>query len=121
VAAGVAALTLAGCGAPARGAGTPETVAVEAGDTACRATATSVPTGRLTFAVHNGGRRVTEVYFYAQGDRVLGEMENIGPALRRELTVDPPPGDYQIACKPGMVGTGVRAPPRVTGTVTAGQ
>ena len=59
---------------------------------------------------------MTEFYVYAEGDRVMGEVENIGPGLSRQLIVLlPEPGTYQTACKPGMVGDGIRADFTVTG------
>ena len=35
-------------------------------------------------------------------------MENIGPGLSRDLVVTAPEGSYYTACKPGMVGDGIR-------------
>ena len=46
----------------------------------------------------------------------MGEVENIGPSTKRNLIVDLVPGDYQVACKPGMVGNGIRSALKVTGT-----
>ena len=47
----------------------------------------------------------------------MGEVENIGPGLTRQLIVEVPDGgSYTTACKPGMVGDGIRAPFTVTGT-----
>jgi iron uptake system component EfeO len=47
----------------------------------------------------------------------MGEVENIGPGLTRQLIVEVPDGGtYTTACKPGMVGDGIRAPFTVTGT-----
>jgi iron uptake system component EfeO len=65
--------------------------------------------------LHNTGTRVTEMYIYATGDRVLGEVENVGPATNRDLTVDLPPGNYEVACKPGMGVLSIRFPLKVTG------
>ena len=45
----------------------------------------------------------------------MGEVENIGPGLSRKLVVDLPKGKYQGACKPGMVGDGIRQTLAVTG------
>jgi iron uptake system component EfeO len=46
----------------------------------------------------------------------MGEVENIGPGLTRQLIVEVPDGGtYTTACKPGMVGDGIRAPFTVTG------
>ena len=45
----------------------------------------------------------------------MGEVENIGPGLSRDLVVDLPKGTYEGACKPGMVGDGIRETLTVTG------
>ncbi len=60
--------------------------------------------------ITNNGTKVTEFYVYGEGDRVLGEVENISPGLQRKLVVQlSEPGTYKTACKPGMVGDGIRA------------
>ncbi len=87
---------------------------------ACTLSATSGPAGPTTFAVKNDGSEATEFYVYAaDGQRIIAEVENIGPAITRELTVVLEPGTYETACKPGMVGDGIRAPFTATGTSTA--
>ena len=46
----------------------------------------------------------------------MGEVENISPGLNRKLIVQlTEPGTYQTACKPGMVGDGIRGDFKVTG------
>jgi iron uptake system component EfeO len=46
----------------------------------------------------------------------MGEVENISPGLSRKLIVQlTEPGTYQTACKPGMVGDGIRGDFTVTG------
>ena len=40
---------------------------------------------------------------------IVGEVENIGPGLTRELSVTVASGAYVTACKPGMTGAGIRA------------
>ncbi|GAA4198728.1 peptidase M75 family protein [Streptosporangium oxazolinicum] len=97
--------------APAQGG----PVAVAATDTECKVAVTEVPAGTSTFSITNGGSKVTEFYVYAAGDRVMGEVENIVPGLTREVIVELPAGSYQTACKPGMIGKGVRGPLKVTG------
>lgn len=90
-------------------------VAVNAGDKECQLARATLPAGRHTFEVTNTASQVTEVYIYAAGDRIMGEVENIGPSTKRTLSVDLPAGAYQVACKPGMVGDGVRTALTVTG------
>jgi iron uptake system component EfeO len=122
-----AVLGLAGCGssgggstssngdAPSSGAGVTE-VTVTSSDTACDLSATTGPAGQYTFKVTNSGGAVTEFYVLADGGaRIVGEVENVGPELTRDLTVVLKAGDYTTACKPGMVGDGIQAPFTVTG------
>ncbi len=110
-------LVVTGCGGKGGGGG-PQTTALEvtASDTACTVAKTTLPAGRHTFAVTNKGTKVTEFYVYGAGDRVVGEVENVSPGLRRTLAVDLTAGQYQAACKPGMVGDGIRTTLTVTGT-----
>ncbi len=117
-----AAVALAGCtstappATPPGGAAAPGPITVQAADTSCAVSAGEAPAGTLTFTVTNGGSKVTEFYLYGTGDRILGEVENIGPGLTRQLIVEVPDGGtYTTACKPGMVGDGIRAPFTVTG------
>lgn len=113
VAVAAAALTVSGCSAkesasPEKAAAGPQ-VTVTATDTTCTASATEGKTGTTSFAVTNNGTKVTELYVYGKDNSVLAEVENISPGLKRDLTVDfKEPGTYQLACKPGMVGDGIR-------------
>jgi iron uptake system component EfeO len=75
----------------------------------CEVGATEAESGNLVFDVKNEGSEVTEFYLLAgDGLRIIGEVENIGPGLTRQLVVTAGPGDYITACKPGMVGEGIR-------------
>ena len=88
----------------------PAEVTVDATDTDCKLSATEAGTGPTTFVITNNGTKVTEFYVYGEGGRVLGEVENVSPGLQRRLVVQlGEPGTYQTACKPGMVGDGIRA------------
>ncbi|GGK74207.1 lipoprotein [Sphaerisporangium melleum] len=99
----------------AQAGGKPGKIAVAASDTDCKVSTTDLPAGTSTFAVTNGGSKVTEFYVYAAGDRVMGEVENIVPGLTREVLIELPAGTYETACKPGMIGKGIRNPLKVTG------
>lgn len=116
------ALLVAGCSSggptavgPPASAGAAGPIVVNAGDSTCDVANTSLEAGRHTFQINNTAAQVTEVYVYAAGDRIVGEVENVGPATTRSLTVDLPAGDYQVACKPGMVGNGNRTALEVAG------
>ena len=96
------------------------TITVSSTDDACRLSATEAPAGKLTFDVTNDGSKVTEFYLLDDdGQRIVGEVENIGPGLDRELVVNAAPGTYTTACKPGMKGDGIRADFTVTGSGAA--
>jgi iron uptake system component EfeO len=102
--------------APPQGQGAGGPIQVRASDTACEVSTGEAPAGTVSFSVQNTGTKVTEFYFYGAGDRIIGEVENIGPGLTRQLLVEVPQGgQYTTACKPGMVGDGIRAPFTVTG------
>lgn len=88
---------------------------VDATDTECNLSAETAPSGKISFAVTNGGSEVTEFYLLGEdGLRIIGEVENIGPGLSRDLVLTAPAGQYFTACKPGMVGEGIRGEFEIT-------
>lgn len=90
-------------------------IAVSATDDACELSAAETGSGTLTFNVTNDGSQVTEFYLLGEDQlRIIGEVENIGPGLSRDLVMQAPAGDYFTACKPGMVGDGIQAAFTVT-------
>lgn len=115
-------LGVAACGssgassASTSGAGT---VQVTATDSTCALSHTALSAGTTTFAITNKGSRVTEVYVYAAGDKIVTEKENLAPGLKYQLTAQIEPGSYTVACKPGMVGSGIRTPITVSAASTA--
>ena len=82
---------LAGCtdntttdNAGAAASANPRALTVQSTDTECKVSANTAPSGPLTFAVTNGGSKVTEFYLYGEdGLRIIGEVENIGPGITR--------------------------------------
>jgi iron uptake system component EfeO len=85
------------------------TIAVSSTDDACQLSTTSAPAGPVTFQVKNDGGQVTEFYLYgSDGQTIIGEVENIGPGITRELRADVDAGSYVTACKPGQSGDGIR-------------
>ncbi len=91
-------------------------VTVNASDTVCELSGTEAKTGATTFNITNNGTKVTEFYVYGEGDRVMGEVENISPGLSRKFIIQlTQPGTYQTACKPGMIGDGIRGDFKVRG------
>ena len=97
------------------GASSANALTVSSTADACEVSADEAPSGNVTFSVTNDGSDVTEFYLLGEdGLRIVSEVENIGPGLTRDLVVQVRPGSYFTACKPGMVGTGIRAPFTVT-------
>jgi iron uptake system component EfeO len=109
-------VALAGCGTATPSESSGGAIAVSASDDACDVARDSSEAGTLTFEITNKGSRVTEFYLYAEGDRIMGEVENITPGLTRRLIVEvSDSGKYQTACKPGMQGKGIRGDFTITG------
>jgi iron uptake system component EfeO len=108
-------LALASCTDNAKAGASDGPIQVVSTDSQCTVAAGTAPSGNLTFAVKNDGAQVTEFYLLAEdGLRIIGEVENIGPGLTRNLVVTAGTGKYTTACKPGMQGDGIKAPFEVT-------
>lgn len=91
------------------------TIAVISTDDDCTLSKEEVGPGTVVFEVTNEGSEVTEFYLLSEsGEQVVGEVENIGPGLTRNLVANAAPGKFLTACKPGMVGDGIRVPFEVT-------
>lgn len=78
-----------------------------------------VPAGHVELAVENKGSKVTEVYVLFPDDRIVTERENIGPGTKAKVTAEVKAGSYEIVCKPGMKGDGIRQKVTVTGGTVA--
>lgn len=100
-----------------QGSSSREAIEVVSTDDECRVAEPTAESGNLVFDVRNDGSQVTEFYLFgSDGRRVVGEVENIGPGLTRQLAVTASPGEYVTACKPGMAGDGIRGTFTVTET-----
>ena len=125
VLAAVAVAAVAGCTsnyAAGSAAGSDDrAITVTSTDDTCELSASQAPAGTLTFDVANSGSQVTEFYLLGEdGLRIVGEVENIGPQLNRQLVVNAPAGTYITACKPGMTGEGIRSDFVVTASSDGG-
>ncbi|MFE1960900.1 iron uptake system protein EfeO [Streptomyces sp. NPDC059479] len=90
-------------------------VQVTAKDDACELSKNEFPAGHVELAVENKGSKVTEVYVLFPDDRIVTERENIGPGTKATVTAEVKAGSYEIVCKPGMKGDGIRQKVTVTG------
>ncbi len=119
-----ATVALAACSSPAPSPSeSVPTVTVAATDTTCVINPTTLSAGPLQFAVTNSGNQVTEVYVYGQNSgaftTVVSEVENIGPGTSRDMSATLSAGNYEVACKPGQTGSGIRAALTVTGSASS--
>jgi iron uptake system component EfeO len=92
-----------------------DAIRVTAADSTCETSAKSVPAGQVTLRIQNKGSKATEVEILFPDDRIVSEKENIGPGTSYTLTAEVKAGSYEIACRPGMKGHGVRQKLTVTG------
>ncbi|MCX4509413.1 EfeM/EfeO family lipoprotein [Streptomyces sp. NBC_01619] len=116
VAAVTALTTVTGCAekSDAKGGGH-DAIAVTAKDDSCEVSKKEFPAGHVQLDIENKGSKVTEVYILFPDDRIVTERENIGPGTKASLTAEVKAGDYEIACKPGMKGDGIRQQVKATG------
>ncbi|POX54764.1 peptidase M75 [Streptomyces sp. Ru71] len=115
-----AALTaVTGCTQKSDAESSDHAIEVTATDDKCEVSKKEVPAGHVELAIENKGSKVTEVYVLFPDDRVVAERENIGPGTKQKVTAEVKAGAYQIACKPGMKGKGIRQALKVTGGTTA--
>ncbi|WP_318203842.1 iron uptake system protein EfeO [Streptomyces sp. SCL15-4] len=96
-----------------------DAIQVTAADSTCDTSSKSVPAGQVTLKIENKGSRATEVEILFPDDRIVSEKENIGPGTKYTLTAEVKAGSYEIACRPGMKGHGVRQKLTVTGAGSA--
>jgi iron uptake system component EfeO len=101
-------LVLSGCVANNQPSADATSLTVDSSASDCAVSAAKAPSGNISFAITNSGDQVTEFYLLADdGLRIVGEVENIGPGISRDLVVQAAPGDYFTVCKPGMIGDGL--------------
>lgn len=100
-------------------AGSGDAIRVTAADSKCETSTKSVPAYQVTLNIENKGSKATEVEILFPDDRIVSEKENIGPGTKYTLTAEVKAGSYEIACRPGMKGLGVRQKLAVTGGTVA--
>jgi high-affinity iron transporter len=94
-------LVLTGCGSKDDGkkAGS-KRVEVTFTDEGCPASL-EVPAGPTTFAVTNGGGGAVSEFEILDGQKVLGEVENVAPGVPGEFSLTLRPGSYVTYCPGG--------------------
>lgn len=113
----VALVSLAGCagstssGSPAAGSpaaspgaggGADRTVVITMTDAGCRPTPSTITAGPVTFRIVNQDSMKSSEAELVQGDRILGEKENLTPGLTGSFSLEVGAGAYEVYC-PGAV------------------
>ena len=104
-------LVLAACSSSSDdggGGGGGTTVSVTASNTQCLLSTKALPAGDHTFEVRNTGSVATEVDVYGPFDKLVAEKKDIGPGSTASFDAELTKGYYQLACKPGQTGNGIR-------------
>ena len=70
-------------------------------DTGCEPAKLQLAAGAVTFNVTNKGTDKVSEFEVADGDRILGEVENVTAGLERNFTLNLQPGDYVLKCPGG--------------------
>ncbi|MET8100424.1 iron uptake system protein EfeO [Streptomyces sp. NPDC005236] len=112
-------VSLAGCTQKGDDKGGVGAIQVVSKDDSCSVSKKDFPAGHLKLNVENRGSKVTEVYVLYPDDRIVSERENIGPGTKAVITAEIKAGAYEIACKPGMKGDGIRQKVTATGGTAA--
>lgn len=109
---------LAACGSDSKGgdsnnaSGGAQVLNITLTNKGCPSPKAEIPAGPTKFQIKNdGGTKVTEVELM-QGDRILGEKENLAASFSGSFTLNLKAGDYELYC-PGADTD--RSPLKVTG------
>jgi FTR1 family protein len=95
-------LFVAGCGSSSStSGGGGAQVKVQLTDAGCSPAQLKLSAGPTTFSVSNAGTAKVSEFEVLQGDRILGEKENLAPGLSGTFTLNLKPGRYAISCPGG--------------------
>jgi iron uptake system component EfeO len=97
---GLLALGVSGCGSD-DAASSGNSVDVKITEAGCEPAELSLPAGETTFNVTNDGADEVTEFEVMDGEKVLGEAENIAPGLSGKFTVTLESGEYQTYCPGG--------------------
>jgi iron uptake system component EfeO len=96
----------------------PNEIEVKIVDEGCEPATLDLPAGPTTFKVVNDGAAKVSEYEILDGDRILGEAENIAPGLSGEFQLTLRAGDYTLYCPGGE--SQERGTLKVTGELSPG-
>lgn len=105
---------------------TSRTVGVQLGEMFVRPSATSISAGKVTFAIHNGGQLMHEMFVERAPIKLdgpgkpneaatIGRLEDVKPGAGGRVTVNLRPGTYELFCNlPGHYAAGQHTIIKVT-------
>jgi iron uptake system component EfeO len=96
----------------------PNEVSVKIVDAGCEPATLNLPAGPTTFKVQNDGAAKITEYEILDGDRILGEAENIAAGLSGEFYLTLRAGEYTLYCPGGS--SQERGTLKVTGDLSPG-
>ncbi|HZO61992.1 MAG TPA: iron uptake system protein EfeO [Gaiellaceae bacterium] len=97
-----ASLALPGCGGGGdKSAASGRTVEVTLTDAGCKPERLRLAAGPVTFAVENDGAEAVSEFEVLDGDRILGEVENVAPGLSGRFSLTLKPGRFTMYCPGG--------------------
>jgi iron uptake system component EfeO len=111
------ALAVAGCGAAKKEKAEGRVVSVRLIDAGCDPAQLTLAAGPVTLEVENDGAEAVSELEVLDGDRILGEVENLTPGLSGRFSLTLEPGRYTTYCPGGT--TAERGVLTVTGRVSS--
>ena len=97
----LAAVLLAACGSEEDAQAGAKKVAVKLTDAGCDPAVLKVASGPTTFVVTNAGTSRVSEFEILQGEKILGERENLAAGLSGDFTLTLQPGTYTTLCPGG--------------------
>ncbi len=99
---GLISVVAAGCGSSSESApANAKTLSFELTDEGCRPATASVPAGPVSFEVENAGTAKVTEFEVLDGDKILGEKENLSSGLSSEFWLTLDKGTYTLYCPGG--------------------
>jgi len=102
LATGLVAVLAAGCGSSgSRAPADAKVLSFKLTDEGCRPARASVPAGPVSFEVENAGTAKVTEFEVLEGDKILGEKEDLSSGLSGEFWISLDKGTYTLYCPGG--------------------